>query len=451
MPPNSIASGGQSRYAEFVAAQRGQVDTSLGQDSSRDQGRGPRGRRAQNQANKNGGPRRKPRETKESKVLRDLVFPTKPSTAPKPSAMEVQAKQQVDDLVTASKAGQLGEMMLRSQKDFPGVTNLKIIITDGAIESSNPSGPVLNRPAECIHVFHATREWLVDVTFYILSLGDGPLLQNKLEVMRSKVSPRYEATLFAVVVQAKKDVATKSYVALEPEYRRLGKLDVLEKAMELRHAEKATQNGKLLFQFDLNVQETDMTITAQPIDMVSNDPDVNYHDIQDTAAHVAPDSSSTAQPDAAEVATDTAAHVTAEGSSAAQPDAVKVATMDVPDTAELGTAELAFTIDGTDGEGRLTLDLPAGLEVDVHMTVNTNFSYLKNYEIFLDAFGSMVATLRLRIEAAKATDAVKVTEDAAVEAASSGSSGFGSDASFQIIRSPAMYSDDSDDSDDDSL
>lgn len=428
MPPNSIASGGQSRYAEFVAAQRGQVDTSLGQDSSRDQGRGPRGRRAQNQANKNGGPRRKPRETKESKVLRDLVFPTKPSTAPKPSAMEVQAKQQVDDLVTASKAGQLGEMMLRSQKDFPGVTNLKIIITDGAIESSNPSGPVLNRPAECIHVFHATREWLVDVTFYILSLGDGPLLQNKLEVMRSKVSPRYEATLFAVVVQAKKDVATKSYVALEPEYRRLGKLDVLEKAMELRHAEKATQNGKLLFQFDLNVQETDMTITAQPIDMVSNDPDVNDHDIQDTVAHV-----------------------TAEGSSAAQPDAVEVATMDVPDTAELGTAELAFTIDGTDGEGRLTLDLPAGLEVDVHMTVNTNFSYLKNYEIFLDAFGSMVATLRLRIEAAKATDAVKVTEDAAVEAASSGSSGFGSDASFQIIRSPAMYSDDSDDSDDDSL
>ena len=36
----------------------------------------------------------------------------------------------------------LGDKMLRSQSDFPSVANLKIIITDGAIEHSNPNGVV---------------------------------------------------------------------------------------------------------------------------------------------------------------------------------------------------------------------------------------------------------------------------------------------------------------------
>jgi hypothetical protein len=358
--------------------------------------------------------------------------------------MKLQAQKQFDDLVTASKTGTLDEKMVRSQGDFPKIANLKIIIIDGALEHSNPSGLVLGKPAECLNVFHATREWLVDLSFYLVSLGDGPLLQDKLEIMRSKV-----------------DVMNKPHSALELEYRRAGKLDVLEKAIELHRAETA-QQGKPLRQSDLNIQATDMMITAeatventehvknvdttvvdttvvdttevpvvlnQTTDEVSDNPDVDDHEVPDIAATGTPP--------------------------AAQPDGVVVATQHPP-----GLAGLHFIINGVREFGPLTHPLPSGLNVDVHVSLDTAFTYLQDCDMYLEAMGDMLEILNLRIQAAKAADPAGATEASEVaeaeataateEAAfnSDASSGFGTDASYKVIRSPARFTDsDSEDSD----
>jgi hypothetical protein len=446
-----------NQYAEYVATQR-DVPRAPNPVSS-GQTVAPRGRRVpeQSSTNNNSQRRRQRRPSNVSETLRDI-----PAPAHIPSAMELQAQKQFDDLVTASKTGTLDEKMVRSQGDFPKIANLKIIIIDGALEHSNPSGLVLGKPAECLNVFHATREWLVDLSFYLVSLGDGPLLQDKLEIMSSKVSPRYQSTLYKTVIQAKEDVMNKPHSALELEYRRAGKLDVLEKAIELHRAETA-QQGKPLRQSDLNIQATDMMITAeatventeehvknvdttvvdttvvdttevpvvlnQTTDEVSDNPDVDDHEVPDIAATGTPP--------------------------AAQPDGVVVATQHPP-----GLAGLHFIINGVREFGPLTHPLPSGLNVDVHVSLDTAFTYLQDCDMYLEAMGDMLEILNLRIQAAKAADPAGATEASEVaeaeataateEAAfsSDASSGFGTDASYKAIRSPARFTDsDSEDSD----
>jgi hypothetical protein len=451
MPAGSIASGGQNQYAAFVAGQCGQGSAPRTQPiASRDR-KAPIQSLPANHAQR----RRQSRKNNASETLHDI-----PAPAHIPSAMELQAQKQFDDLMTASKTGTLDKKMVRSQGDFPKIANLKIIIIDGAIEHSNPSGLVLGKPAECLNLFHATREWLVDLSFYLVSLGDGPLLQDKLEIMSSKVSPRYQSTLYKTVIQAKEDVMNKPHKTLELEYRLAGKLDVLEKAIEIHRAETA-QKGKPLRQSDLNIQATDMIITAkatventeehvknidtaevsvvsdQTTDTVSNNSDVDDHEVPDIAATGTPP--------------------------AAQPDGVVVASQYPP-----GLAGLHFIINGIRDFAPLTHPLPSGLNIDVHVSLDTAFTYLTDYEMYLEAMGDMLEILNLRIQAAKAADVTDAADAAEVADAaefaeahataevtagaedvsfnSDASSGFGTDASYKVIRSPVRFTD-SDDSD----
>jgi hypothetical protein len=486
MPAGSIASGGQNQYAAFVAGQCGQGSAPRTQPiASRDR-KAPIQSLPANHAQR----RRQSRKNNASETLHDI-----PAPAHIPSAMELQAQKQFDDLMTASKTGTLDKKMVRSQGDFPKIANLKIIIIDGAIEHSNPSGLVLGKPAECLNLFHATREWLVDLSFYLVSLGDGPLLQDKLEIMSSKVSPRYQSTLYKTVIQAKEDVMNKPHKTLELEYRLAGKLDVLEKAIEIHRAETA-QKGKPLRQSDLNIQATDMIITAkatventeehvknidttvdditvidtaevsvvsdQTTNTVSNDADVDDHEVPVVSDQTTDTVSNNSDVDDHEVP-DIAATGTPP---AARPDGVVVASQYSP-----GLAGLHFIINGIRDFAPLTHPLPSGLNIDVHVSLDTAFTYLTDYEMYLEAMGDMLEILNLRIQAAKAadvTDAADAADAAEVaEAAefaeahataevtagaedvsfnSDASSGFGTDASYKVIRSPVRFTD-SDDSD----
>ena len=41
------------------------------------------------------------------------------------------------------RSGALGDKMMRSQSDFPSVANLKVLITENAIEHSDPNETIL--------------------------------------------------------------------------------------------------------------------------------------------------------------------------------------------------------------------------------------------------------------------------------------------------------------------
>jgi hypothetical protein len=405
------------------------------------------------------------------KTFNKLMHPSHP--APKLSTMEKQEQKQKDDLVSAAKAGNIGDKMVRSQGDFPGVATLKLLIIDGAIDHSNPSGPVLRMHSEYLNVYHATRVWLLDLAFYLAGLDDDNVVNDKLEITRATVSQRFESDLYKVVKEAMEDVATKPHDALKLEYRLAGKLDILETAIAL-HLSEAPQNGKLPFQSDLNIQKTDTIITAEPT--------VNETEVTTSDAVVAPPAESEATAlvllvenldvDMLDVATDVAtnvevptlsvddtgvvsnnlvgdedvpgaANVTDDNNPTAQPAAV-VATQDVP-----GTAALHFS-DGTREFGPLIDALPPGLIVNVFMTFDSDHEHLKNEDIYLGAFSEMVAAFHRRVNDAKAAEH-DGDSDAAAESDDSthtGASGFGTDASYKIVRSPAaQYTGDTSDSD----
>jgi hypothetical protein len=454
MPAGSTASGGQNQYAAFVAGQRGQGSAPRTQPIASRDLQAPIQSLPANHAQQ----RRRQRRSVKASETQGTVS----SSAHIPSAMELQAQKQFDDLVAAAKTRTVDEKMPRSQGDFPKIANLKIIIIDGAVEHSNPSGLVLTKPAECLNIFHATREWLVEVAFYLARLDEGPELQDKLEIVSFKVSPRFQDTLYKTVIQAKEDVMNKPYSALEAEYRCAGKLDVLEKAIELHRAETA-QNGKPLHQSDLDVQATDMIITVeatventeehvknidttvvdpvvlnQTSDTVSNDTDVDDHEVPVVSDQTNDTVSNDADVDDHEVPIIPATGIP----HTAQLDGVVVATQHPP-----GLAGLHFSFNGDQNYGPLTHPLPSGLNVDVHVSLDTAFAYLRDCDMYLEAMSGMIDILNTRIQAAKdfaAAEATAAAEDAAFN--SDASSGFGMDASYKVIRSPVCFTD-SDDSD----
>lgn len=456
MPSGSIASGGQNRYAEFVAGKRGpttipgtqHVDPEV---QSTVQSTVPHGGPVMDMSSASNLRQKRQRRKKDATdTFRDLMNPVNPvPRAHVPTAMEIQAQQQVNDLVAAAKTGTLNDKILRSQTDFPTTANLKILITDAAVEHSNPSGPVLNKPAELLNVFHSTREWLVRVTFRLVGLSDGPLLQDKLELMRAKVSPRYHSTLFEVVKQAKEDVATKPHDILEAEYRRAGKLDVLEKAIEL-HLAKPVQNGKPLFYSDVNIQGTNMIITAKPtVEETEHVKVVDTTVVETTEAPVVP---------APVVPTKTTNTVPGNPVVVPTPLPVETTTLDVTDrqapngAAEVadhedtpGEAKLYFVVNGSCDHDPLVTPLPAGLDVTVHMSPNfDDHKYLQNAGIYFDAFDKMVKILDSHVNTAKAAAVVEAAAAAEEDAAdsdaanSSVSSGFGTGASYNMVRAPVV-------------
>jgi hypothetical protein len=130
-----------------------------------------------------------------------------------------------------------------------------------------------------------------------------------------------------------------------------------------------------------------------------------------------------------------------------------VSTQDVP-----GIAALHFS-DGKSEHGPLNDALPPGLIVNVFMTFDSDHhKHLKDSDIYLGAFSEMVAAFHRLVNEAKATEddgdsdaAVAGSDsDAAAESddsAHTGASGFGTDASYKLIRSPAHYTGDTSDSD----
>jgi hypothetical protein len=449
------ASGGQAQYAAFAAGVRGasiaprtQGNVSLAQSAIPS---GPRGRRQGNAP---------PQQVS--------------SLLSMPSTMEQQEQKQKHDLLAAAKAGNIGDMMVRFQGDFPGVATLKLLIIDGAIDHSNPSGPVLRMHSEYLNVYHATRVWLVDLAFDLAGLDDDLLVSDKLEILRATVSQRFEKDLYKVVLQAKEDVATKPHATLQSEYRLAGKLDILEMAMAL-HLSTASQNGKPPFQSDLNIQKTDTLVTAQPTvdetEVTSSDAVIALPaETEATAPGLLVEDAATVSRnldvDMPDVATDVATDVEVHALPVNDPGAVLndpvgdttqqaavVATQDVP-----GIAALHFS-DGKSEHGPLNDALPPGLIVNVFMTFDSDHhKHLKDSDIYLGAFSEMVAAFHRLVNEAKATEddgdsdaAVAGSDsDAAAESddsAHTGASGFGTDASYKLIRSPAHYTGDTSDSD----
>ena len=307
--PHGMASGGQAQYAAFAAGHRGSstaprtqgrvphAQSTLPRGASttpRTQGNVPHAQstiprgpsttpRAQGSASraKADGPGGRRQGNARPQIFVNLLSAT---PTPMPTLMEKQEQKQKDDLVSAAKAGNIGDRMVRFQGDFPGVATLKLLIIDGAIDHSNPSGPVLRMHSEYLNVYHATRVWLVDLAFYLAGLDDDNLVNDKLEITRATVSQRFENDLYKVVKEAMEDVATKPHDALKLEYRLAGKLDILEMAIAL-HLSKP-QNGKLPLQSDLNIQKTDTIITAEPT--------VNETEVTTSDAVVAPPAESEA-------------------------------------------------------------------------------------------------------------------------------------------------------------
>jgi hypothetical protein len=473
------ASGGQAQYAAFAAGVRGasiaprtQGNVSLAQSAIPS---GPSAApRAQGNASRSQGTASRAKADAPRGRRQGNAPPQKfSSLLSMPSTMQQQEQKQKDDLLAAAKAGDIGDQMVRFQGDFPGVATLKLLIIDGAIDHSNPSGPVLRMHSEHLNVFHATRVWLVDLAFDLAGLDDDQKVSDKLEILRATVSQRFEKDLYNVVLQAQEDVATKPHATLQSEYRLAGKLDILEMAMAL-HLSTASQNGKLPFQSNLCIQKTDTIITAQPtVDetavttsdavvappaevettapvlldenagTVSRDLDVGDLDMPDVATDVEVPALPVNDPGA--VSNDPVGDTT-------QPAAM-VSTQDVP-----GIAALHFS-DGKSEHGPLNDALPPGLIVNVFMTFNSDHhKHLKDSDIYLGAFSEMVAAFHRLVNEAKATEddgdsdaAVAGSDsDAAAESddsAHTGASGFGTDASYKLIRSPAHYTGDTSDSD----
>lgn len=173
--------------------------------------------------------------------MRNILFPAPPVTFT-PSKLDIEAQKQIDSIVAASKNGTLGNKMLRSRSEFPKVALLKVLITDNALEHSNPNEAVTRKPSDWLDVFYATRKWLVKVAFYLASLGDTPEFAEVLHEVRTQVSPHFD-TLYKVVLQAKEDLIKGPHDGLESEYRAAGKFDILEMAFQLRCAELAAQDG----------------------------------------------------------------------------------------------------------------------------------------------------------------------------------------------------------------
>jgi hypothetical protein len=368
--------------------------------------------------------------------LRDIIFPPRPATAR--FNPELEAQREIDNLVAASKAGTLGDKMVRTQSEYPKVAIFKILVTDNAIEHSNPNATLLKKPAEWLYAFHSTREWLVRLTFDLLRLGVTQTLADKLEIMKSQVNPRYIETLFTAVVQAVKDVQEKSHHALEPEYRRAGKLDILEKAIELYDAEMAAQDGKPLFQSDVHIQETDIIITDETVTEESADDFVMLS--IDTADPTVIDSESPGTPTEAPVLSPVLSpeptgtvsgdldvndrEVPDLSPASTVSDNVDVHDREVLDDSDVttdteptsedmaGIAKLFFFPNGdTCDHEPMVLSIPSGLDVNVHMAPNQSLKYLQNSDIFLEAFDGMVKILKSRIDAAKAADAAAAVLD----------------------------------------
>jgi len=330
---------------------------------------------------------------------------------PSPSQLEIQAQGQIDELVAASKAGTLGTKMLRSHAEFPKVANLKIHIADAAIDHSNPSESVLRRPSELLHVFHATREWLVNLSFRIASLGDTPERAQMIEVLNTRLSPRYVDTLLKVVLQARGDVKQPRR-GLEAEYRHAGKLDVLEKAIELRRAETA-QNGKPLSQSDVNIQETDMAITvetvraqqvpvAPQVHIASEVPEVpiapadtsgSVGSIVDVDDRGPPIFYTTSGSVGSVIDDDDRSPTTASSvASTINADDRGPPVFDTRATLGQGTpgvAELLFVVNGI-RQAPLATSLPPGLDVTVQVTFSTDHTHHSYLDAYLNGFSDLV-------------------------------------------------------------
>jgi hypothetical protein len=431
------------------------------------------------------------------------------------SAMEKQSQQQFDELVAAAKAGTIDDVILRSQGDFPYIAKIKLLIIDGAIVHSNPSGHLLSQDPQCLNIFHAVRVWLVDLAFYFIRLRDETKLKEKLEIMKMNVSTHFEPELYKTVEEAMEDVATRPHDVLQLEYRLAGKLDILEKAIEL-HRAQTIKNGKPPFQSDLNNQEADMIITANtlvkdttkfikdttkvikdttkvikdttkvikdttkvikdttevstsgvvvapaaedeatvpatpveatgisPVDDNSDMPDL------DTVSNEAVDGDSDVSDDPVNFVanvtrptTDTTVSPTATTvSPTAQPDRVVEATQDVPGSAGLGIS------DGTNVFGPLTQPLAPGLIATLSVSFDPEYPHLRNIDLYLGAFTEMVEAFNRRVNDIKADEDAAGDSDVAADSDASINTEFGgSDASYQLIRSPAGYTGDSDDSD----
>ena len=426
------------------------------------------------------------------------------------SAMEKQSQQQFDELVTAAKAGTIDDVILRSQGDFPYIAKIKLLIIDGAIVHSNPSGHLLSQDPQCLNIFHAVRVWLVDLAFYFIRLRDETKLKEKLEIMKMNVSTHFEPELYKTVEEAMEDVATRPHDVLQLEYRQAGKLDILEKAIEL-HRAQTIKNGKPPFQSDLNNQEAHMIITANtlvkdttkfikdttkfikdttkvikdttkvikdttevstsgvvaapaaedeatvpatpveatapvmpveatgisPVDDESDMPDL------DTVSNEAVDGNSDVFDDPVNfVANVTRSTTDTTVSPTAQPDRIVEATQDVPGSAGLGIS------DGTNVFGPLTQPLAPGLIATLSVSFDPAYPHLRNIDLYLGAFTEMVEAFNRRVNDVKADEDAAGDSDVAADSDASINTEFGgSDASYQLIRSPAGYTGDSDDSD----